>query len=226
MNASKHLIYGLRDPRDGAIRYVGKSTSGMRRPRQHSKRASSERTHKSAWIRQLRDLGLEYEIVVLEQLGSECSKDTINAREIFWIALGRESLGERLTNITAGGDGFDSETARAASALVTAEKRAEAARKRDASYTTEKRIDAQRKRYASMTSAQCSQKAARGWTEDRRQAARLKMRAVWQTDRDQRREAHVKYWQSASEERREIARKNIAKVNADRRDLAFIEEVA
>ena len=32
---SKFLIYGLVDPRDGQLRYVGKSTSGLRRPRSH-----------------------------------------------------------------------------------------------------------------------------------------------------------------------------------------------
>jgi len=95
------LVYALTDPRDGSIRYVGKSTLGMVRPREHAGRAARERTPKAAWVRKLARLGLVYGIQTLEVCRSV---DELEQRERHWIAYGLER-GWRLLNIGEGGKG-------------------------------------------------------------------------------------------------------------------------
>lgn len=99
---SRFLVYGLVDPRDGHLRYIGKSTSGLLRPRRHGSPSSVRRNrHSACWVRQLKSLGLDYEITVIE----ECLEaNELSASEQFWIAYFK-SLGCNLTNATAGGDG-------------------------------------------------------------------------------------------------------------------------
>src|SRR6266436_3119666 len=90
------------DPRDGQWRYVGKSSSGLRRPRSHGLSfLNKERTYKANWIRQLQSLGLNYEIEVLEDLESA---DRLAEAEMEWIAECRRQ-GVALTNLTDGGEG-------------------------------------------------------------------------------------------------------------------------
>jgi hypothetical protein len=69
----------------------------MRRPRQHSKGKSGP--HCKNWVNNLKNQGLNYEIVILEVT----SADAVKAAEVWWIAYGRSS-GWPLTNITDGGD--------------------------------------------------------------------------------------------------------------------------
>lgn len=83
---------------------MGKSTTGLRRPRQHGQRAFLTRdpnAAKRAWIRDLQASGIHYEIKVLEQLPSAIA---LNDAEQRWIAVGRD-LGWPLLNRTAGGEG-------------------------------------------------------------------------------------------------------------------------
>ena len=73
----------------------------MSRPRGHKREAlGNGKTHSACWIRQLLELGLMYQIVVLE-LTTEA---VLNEREIWWIAFAR-AWGCPLTNLTNGGDG-------------------------------------------------------------------------------------------------------------------------
>lgn len=99
----KFIIYALVDPRTGEIRYIGKSSSGVRRPRLHTapSHLKEERTHKANWVRLLLSLGLKPGIQILEEFSSETD---LNDAECFWIAQGR-GLGWRLTNATKGGEG-------------------------------------------------------------------------------------------------------------------------
>lgn len=97
---SMYLIYGLVDPRTDAIRYIGKSSSGMRRPNQH--RNCKEVSYKGHWIRELESTGASFVITVLEYVEAQTA---LNAREISWIAHGRAAEWP-LTNATDGGDGF------------------------------------------------------------------------------------------------------------------------
>jgi len=103
MRTPQFIIYGLEDPRTGEVRYVGKSSSGLRRARSHSgpKRSASEHTHKARWVRSLLARGEKPRVVVLEV----CAADDLADVECYWIAQGR-GLGWRLTNATKGGDGL------------------------------------------------------------------------------------------------------------------------
>lgn len=98
---SEFLVYGLIDPETLLVRYVGRSSSGLKRPQTHGNpRNLAKRTHCARWIRGLRARGLDFQIVVLESLDSA---DRLNAAEQWWIAYGKAS-GWHLANHTAGGD--------------------------------------------------------------------------------------------------------------------------
>ena len=102
---SKLLIYGLVDPRTGELRYVGKSTSGLKRPRNHCSPSHLKyKTHCAAWIRSLIAIGIRPDIVILDE-SPFAGNDTLEQAEIFWIAYWR-AVGADLTNHTAGGEGL------------------------------------------------------------------------------------------------------------------------
>lgn len=97
----KYLIYALTDPRTNEIRYVGKSESGLRRPRAHRCPSNHTKTHCSRWIAELTTAGLTYGIQVLEEV---TAADLLDVAECRWIARLRTE-GCPLTNITDGGGG-------------------------------------------------------------------------------------------------------------------------
>lgn len=92
---SRFYIYTYTDPRNYIIRYVGKGTKGR------AWYLSNHHSHCHAWIMQLKSLGLEPIIEILE-----CFSDNNIAldREIELIALYRY-YGFDLTNLTDGGGG-------------------------------------------------------------------------------------------------------------------------
>lgn len=98
--ATKNLIYGYLDPRDGQLRYVGGSTTGTRRPR----RFTNHCARCLNWIRSLAKAQLEPVIVVLEELPDDCQVFSKDGPEVQWIARMR-AAGHDLTNTTDGGDG-------------------------------------------------------------------------------------------------------------------------
>ena len=91
---TRMLIYALVDPRTNAPRYVGKSCSGIYRPTRHASLATSERTAKALWVRELTAVGIGYEIRVLELCASRAH---LVEAEVRWIIAGRR-LGWPLTN--------------------------------------------------------------------------------------------------------------------------------
>lgn len=96
------LIYGLQDPRNKRIRYIGQSCRGLRRPAEHLEPARLEaekRTHCAKWIKSLLKIGLTYDVIVLEYVVEAALLD---AAEVRWIAHGF-AAGWSLTNHTAGG---------------------------------------------------------------------------------------------------------------------------
>lgn len=95
----KFIVYGLIDPRNGEIRYVGKSSNGLHRPKTHY--FNKDPTHRTHWIQVLKRLGINYEVTTLEVLESY---DGLEESEIFWIGYLR-FVGARLTNHTSGGEG-------------------------------------------------------------------------------------------------------------------------
>lgn len=75
------VIYGLRDPRDGRVRYVGKSIRFGNRFEQHLAGRSGA-AGVGSWVRDLRNLALEPDAFVIEKV------DDVRAdeREGFWIS--------------------------------------------------------------------------------------------------------------------------------------------
>ncbi len=100
----EYLIYGLVCPKAGCVRYVGKSSSGLKRPNAHRQVCFYKKefdTHKSRWIRSLLSEGLDYSVVILTRLNSS---QELNDAERYWIKYLGDS-GCALTNGTLGGDG-------------------------------------------------------------------------------------------------------------------------
>lgn len=98
-----NLIYALVDPRTKEVRYIGKSSSGLTRPKNHTKLShlQKDKTYKGNWIRQLVRLNLEPEIIILQ---NSHNKKDLTEIEKQYILLYRK-LGAKLTNLTDGGEG-------------------------------------------------------------------------------------------------------------------------
>ncbi len=77
------VIYTLRDPRDYAVRYVGRSVAIDRRYYAHLfyARRGPLNNYCSKWVRVLLDLGLRPVLDVLET----CEADHLSDREVWWI---------------------------------------------------------------------------------------------------------------------------------------------
>lgn len=98
-------IYALCDPRNTAIRYIGKSIKPKQRYKSHLIPSNLKKNnHKNNWIKELLSLNLKPELDILEAVYSseEC---TWEEREKKWIALFRSIGGPKLTNHTDGGEG-------------------------------------------------------------------------------------------------------------------------
>jgi hypothetical protein len=99
-------IYGLVDPRTQELRYVGKTTKGLKvrwleHLRDHKREKVKARGlgHRQKWCALLERLGLQPEIFEIETVdGDGCEE------EIHYIAYFK-SIGCALTNKSAGGDG-------------------------------------------------------------------------------------------------------------------------
>lgn len=88
------FIYGLIDPRDNQLRYVGKTMVGLSRAlSEHSARCRN-------WIRSLKRQGLKQIVWIIEEL----PPNELNDAEVFWIGCFR-MVGANLTNLTRGGEG-------------------------------------------------------------------------------------------------------------------------
>ena len=93
------FIYGLKDPRDGLIYYVGKSNHPKMRLEQHL--IESINDSKMLWIGDLLSNGYEPELVILEEVSRQYWREA----ERQWISKGRKD-GWPLVNLTNGGDGL------------------------------------------------------------------------------------------------------------------------
>jgi hypothetical protein len=98
----KYIIYGLTDPDTQEIRYIGKSTSGLKRPKEHKKPCNLKvSSHKVNWIKSLIEQGKSYGIIIIEETQTP---EELDAKEIYWIAE-YKTRGAKLTNGTDGGEG-------------------------------------------------------------------------------------------------------------------------
>lgn len=76
---NNNIIYGLFCPITGNLHYVGKSTKGLLRPREHMTNSHSEKIND--WVFQLKHLGHAPVIKIIET----CDINNIDEREQFWI---------------------------------------------------------------------------------------------------------------------------------------------
>lgn len=95
------VIYGLVDPRNGRVRYVGWTTDAEYRLKAHILESEEGTTYKCLWIRSLFEKGLVPELLVLERGEGDAWIES----ERWWIKFYREEVGEVLTNATDGGEG-------------------------------------------------------------------------------------------------------------------------
>lgn len=100
----KYLIYALKDPVSQEIRYIGKSSSGLRRARSHyhNNKTNNTCSKKNNWIKHLKSIGLKPDIEVLCIL---LDPKYLSQMEIHYIAKHRH-LGCNLVNQTDGGEGL------------------------------------------------------------------------------------------------------------------------
>lgn len=103
---TKLIVYGLLDPNTLDLRYVGRSSSGLVRPKKHIWNMTENKTRYShlriyRWIEILRRDDAKPTIIVL----SECStQEQLALEEIRWIALAKQ-FDHNLTNLSDGGEG-------------------------------------------------------------------------------------------------------------------------
>lgn len=94
-------IYVLKDPRNGEVRYVGKTTDEAWRESSHRSIHNTIGKPRVKWIRELKDAGYEpvFEIV------DSCVDDQSDRVEFYWI-MRHLAQGARLTNsrMTTGGN--------------------------------------------------------------------------------------------------------------------------
>lgn len=101
--SSQFLVYGLIDPRNNDLRYVGKSARGMKRPKEHlSPSGRKGETHKARWLRQIYSDERRLPIILIIR---EC-KSELDAfeHEIAVISIFNKA-GFNLTNLSNGGEG-------------------------------------------------------------------------------------------------------------------------
>jgi len=105
----KYLIYALVDPVDNNIKYIGRSSNGISRPKWHLASHTYETSHLRVhrWIKGIVSKGLTPSIQILESWDQISSKD-LSLAEIKWINV-YKPLG-RLHNLTDGGDGTSGRT--------------------------------------------------------------------------------------------------------------------
>ena len=93
-------IYGLKDPRDNQIKYIGKTVDIDRRIKEHNQIHRNKKSKKNSWITHLIRNGMQPIMEVLE----ECEESRWVERERYWIRYYKE-LGFDLKNMTLGGEG-------------------------------------------------------------------------------------------------------------------------
>lgn len=101
----KFIIYGLIDPITNELRYVGRSSSGFYRPRNHSipSQLKKSNNYKNNWLKKLRN---KYKVKpIIYTIETLNNVEELNEAESFWISY-YKSIGCRLTNLTSGGDGI------------------------------------------------------------------------------------------------------------------------
>lgn len=100
-SSTNSFVYGIIDPRDGFLKYVGKTIHGKTRFREHlSTGRLTGTTKKKCWLKKLLKLGFSPQFLILE----EAAPADLPELEVFYISYLR-SIGSPLLNMTTGGEG-------------------------------------------------------------------------------------------------------------------------
>jgi group I intron endonuclease len=104
MKISKYLIYALVSPINGEIIYIGRSSSGLARPKHHlgSSVLSKSKTKLSNKIREFISSGHIPSIEIIEETNLE---EELNNLEKYYIDYYKNIEGHKLLNMTSGGSG-------------------------------------------------------------------------------------------------------------------------
>ena len=92
-------IYGLKDPRDCQIKYIGKTINIDRRWKEHNQIHRNKKSKKNSWITHLLQNNMQPIMEILE----ECEESMWIEREMYWIKY-YQWLGFDLKNMTSGGE--------------------------------------------------------------------------------------------------------------------------
>ncbi len=99
---SPYVVYGLYDPKNDSLRYIGKTNNLKIRFSRHLRDAKKGvRTHAHRWIAKLLLDGLQPVARVIQECFS--GENSLEA-EVYWIRFFRSS-GHNLCNLTDGGEG-------------------------------------------------------------------------------------------------------------------------
>ena len=96
---SSVYIYGLKDPRDYQIKYIGKTIDIGRRIKEHNQIHRNKKSKKNSWIIHLVENGMQPIMEILE----ECKETNWIEREMYWIQYYKELVFD-LKNMTLGGE--------------------------------------------------------------------------------------------------------------------------
>lgn len=99
MKLKSYKVYGLIDPRNGLIRYVGITKRSLDiRLNEHLNPGRRFKTYKTTWVNKLKSLGLNISIVLIE---GNLLKDKASSRERYYV---KKYKCNKLVNGTTGGE--------------------------------------------------------------------------------------------------------------------------
>lgn len=97
----QHYIYGLIDPRNNELKYIGLSTTGFDRMKTHWRSVSKNgNTRVKSWLKSLKHNDLIFDVVYLQYFDED--NQEIDQAEMFWISYFK-SVGANLLNHDNGG---------------------------------------------------------------------------------------------------------------------------
>ncbi len=91
-----YYIYGLCDPRDGQLRYVGQTVNLHQRLMGHMSDAKTRQNSRTRWLRELESLQLKPISITIETIETADHAE-VNSRERYWIRWNIKE-GKRLLN--------------------------------------------------------------------------------------------------------------------------------
>ncbi len=95
---NRYIVYALQDPISYEIRYIGKSCSGLRRPKRHFSECelkNDTNLYKVNWIRKLKKINKKPNILIIQELNNQ---EELCDAEFYWLSYFKQN-GSPLTNL-------------------------------------------------------------------------------------------------------------------------------